>query len=185
MTIVDVMRRIYSDIRSCWNGTFHLNFINYGINENGSTTLFYYDSLNFIKNVDLSVSETKIWTAYKDSDRLDGGFWPIITTETPMEELKEIHRFIWDIVMDKGWKPRTPYLHDCIGCEYCRAYAHKHSKSSCVNICPIAWGFNNTDGLNGTCGDEYYHWCITRNVYDAKIIRDIPFKFELEENKND
>lgn len=68
---------------------------------------------------------------------------PIITKETPLEMVEEIHHRIWDYVIENGHKPHTPYINDCAACAYAGA--------DCKN-CPITWSFNGR--LTGTCYDN-------------------------------
>lgn len=111
--------------------------------------------------------------------------WPTITAETPVEEIQRIHKDIWRYVADYGWKPDTPYIKNCVACEYaCLKRGVDTTKDSaeesrCV-ACPIDWG------ELGRCGEYnslYSLYCYlqaldiklyTRRV--ALVIRDIPFK---------
>lgn len=177
-TITDVMRRIYNET----NGVLDLELVSYQIDNNGSAILTYKDITGCIQNVDLYPSEASIWTRYKNTNGLRNGFWPVITMETSMEELKEIHRFIWDVVIDARYRPQTPYVNNCVGCEYCRVYGYKYATLSCTDKCPIVWTVKD---IYKICGDEFYRWSVTHDSHNAKIVRDIPFKFELEENGDD
>lgn len=48
-----------------------------------------------------------------------------ITEDTPIEELKRIHQAIWDYVIENNRKPCTPYVSNCVACEYARTELEK------------------------------------------------------------
>lgn len=48
-----------------------------------------------------------------------------ITKDTPIEELKRIHQAIWDYVIENNRKPCTPYVSNCVACEYARTELEK------------------------------------------------------------
>lgn len=110
--------------------------------------------------------------------------WPEITKDTPLTEVKRIHQAIWDYVIEHGEKPNTPYMSNCIACEY----AHWILFRNC-DCCPVYWpAIKNGSRFCTGCfsGDGLYSkWCLNKlNVQLAKQIRDLPFKYELEEKKN-
>lgn len=115
--------------------------------------------------------------------------WPEITKDTSLEEVRRIHRVIWQYVVENGYKPDTPYQHNCALCEY--TYIH-HLK--CTN-CPAKWKMDEIPYGAIYCGQEgspYYWWATCcRNMFLkttghefipytktqlAEMIRDIPFK---------
>lgn len=104
--------------------------------------------------------------------------WPEITKETPLEEIKRIHQRIWDYVIEHGEKPKTPYIANCVVCES----RHIQNADFICMKCPIAWP------NNLTCMDYYNLYCLwarqkdrEKSVKLARQIRDLPFKYELEE----
>lgn len=103
-------------------------------------------------------------------------YCPKITKDTPLEEIKRIHRQIWKYVVKIGRKPYTPYCFHCVDCEYVRVT--ENSLLNCYNKCPIAWFSTTEDGL--PCGTEFYQWLDCQTKETAEKIRDIPFKYELE-----
>lgn len=109
-------------------------------------------------------------------------YWPEITKEIPLEEIKRIHQQIWQYVVETGRKPITPYYADCVACEY----DNKMKGGMCRN-CPILWGGQFNDCM--AIGSEYRHWehsiCLDEYKERAKAVRDAKFKFELEENNNE
>ena len=102
--------------------------------------------------------------------------WPKITKYTTLEEVREIHRRIWDYAIEHGEKPETPYKLNCVLCEY--AYMQSQYVIWC-RACPADWG-------EPTCarrGSPYYLWAHAENdpelkSFFAKNIRDVPFKEE-------
>lgn len=96
--------------------------------------------------------------------------WPKITEDTPLEEIKKIHQRIWDYAIEYGHRPETPYMSDCIACEY----DDLHKRGCCS--CPILWpdAHCHSGGLytkwRNTIGDE--------KIELARQIRDLPWKFE-------
>lgn len=109
--------------------------------------------------------------------------WPEITEDTPIEEVKRIHRDIWNYVIEYGIKPITPYKFNCIACEY-----DAHYKGMCES-CPIIWPAD-IDGdeccysLSSDSGlyDRWGHATGEKKTELARQIRDLPWKFECEEN---
>lgn len=101
--------------------------------------------------------------------------WPKITVNTTLDELKEIHKRIWDYVIEYGRKPSTPYFSDCVCCEYdnLQVIEHHHSFSDC-HYCPLGKGFCNSVGL-------YRKWVSVEKSdsieakHLATLIRDAPF----------
>lgn len=113
--------------------------------------------------------------------------WPEITKDTPLTEVKRIHQTIWDYVIEHGEKPDTPYRGDCIGCEYDILY--NKSLDSC-EFCPIYWP-KTIDGAHSCVGeydsglyDRFMNGGDFERLEVAKQIRNLPFKYELEEKKN-
>lgn len=110
--------------------------------------------------------------------------WPEITTETTMEELQEIHKRIWDFVIDHQTKPRTPYKNNCVACEYDDLVMEEINSFKTFyhpcRYCPIAWG------EFGVCTDyeSIYRLCLEFMECDrvaaasrlAILIRDLPFR---------
>ena len=120
--------------------------------------------------------------------------WPKITSETPIEEIQKIHKDIWQYTMEHGCKPYTPYHSDCACCEYVVQHGFvDHNRLMCSK-CPAIWG-TEVDSMTRHCfcrkeESPYEKWLnILPLQYDAMAryaeqVRDIPFKYELEE-KND
>lgn len=101
--------------------------------------------------------------------------WPEITKDTSMEEIKRIHKDIWNYVIEHGKKPRTPYIHNCVACEYVRQGFVIRCES-----CPIIWPdckaclTDRSDGL-------YDRWILSGGRERdelARQIRDLPWRFE-------
>lgn len=113
--------------------------------------------------------------------------WPEITKDTPLTEVKRIHQQIWDYIIERGEEPDTPYHYDCVGCEY--TFLHGKKFGIC-ELCPICWP-KTADG-NYCCVGEYDSGLYDRfmnggdfeRIEIAKQIRDLPFKYELEDSKN-
>lgn len=104
-------------------------------------------------------------------------YWPEITKDTPLEEIKRIHQQIWQYVVENGKKPATPYLFSCSACEYVAEFTDSWELGHC-DICPIAWGERRSK--IEPCGELYYQWSEFPTKETAEQIRDIPFKYELE-----
>ena len=105
--------------------------------------------------------------------------WPIITKDTPLSEIKEIHRRIWDYVIEHGEKPETPYVYDCVLCEYSDIRYDVRGIRSCSE-CPARW-----PGKLARCyvlGTDYSGWCEESDPEKKRLlamkIRDIEFKEE-------
>lgn len=106
--------------------------------------------------------------------------WPKINADTSIEEVKKIHEDIWNYAIEHGEKPETPYASDCAVCEYVIM-----SAKFCRD-CPIIWP-ENSDRFRVCYGVEGLY-----NKWDSKIgqektelarqIRDLPWKFESEED---
>lgn len=114
--------------------------------------------------------------------------WPEITKDTPLTEVKRIHQAIWDYIIEHGEKPDTPYLFNSVACEYDCIF--NKNEPVCVH-CPIFWEKNWDKktahpicrGSNGI----YTKWYMASREEANKLaqqIRDLPFKYELEEKKN-
>lgn len=114
--------------------------------------------------------------------------WPEITKDTPLTEVKRIHQAIWNYVIEHGEKPDTPYHGDCVGCEY--EFLYPRSIDTLCKICPIYWP-KTADGTRsciGDCNSGLYDRFMNGGDFErlevAKQIRDLPFKYELEEKQN-
>lgn len=104
--------------------------------------------------------------------------WPEITKDTPLTEVKRIHQAIWDYVIEHGEKPNAPYISTCVGCEYA---------SGLCPYCPICWPENPNFVKTCIFGGLFTQWRSAsgqEKVDLAHQIRDLPFKYELEEKKN-
>lgn len=104
--------------------------------------------------------------------------WPEITKGTPLTEVKRIHQAIWDYAIEHGEKPKTPYISDCAGCEY---------TSGLCSYCPICWPENSYFEKICILGGLFTQWRETSGQEKVDLvckIRDLPFKYELEEKKN-
>lgn len=64
--------------------------------------------------------------------------WPKITDDTPLEEIKRIHQQIWQYVVENGEKPKTPYIQNCVLCEYGYVLAG-HNTSINVGSAQLTW----------------------------------------------
>lgn len=108
--------------------------------------------------------------------------YPKITEDTPLEEIKAIHQCIWDYVIKHGKKPDTPYFSDCVACEY------NLSGNGLCSSCPIQWPLNKRNERVCVSG-LYIEWMFEQDpikkVELARQIRDLPFKYELEEKDNE
>lgn len=106
--------------------------------------------------------------------------WPKITKDTTIEKAKKIHQKIWNYVIEHGTKSKTPYYADCATCEYCEIYKH-----SC-QACPIIWPKNHrgerTCSGRGGLFIEWFNATGDEKIELASQIRDLPWKFETEEN---
>lgn len=116
--------------------------------------------------------------------------WPEITKDTPLTDVKRIHQAIWDYVIEHGEKPDTPYHGNCVGCEY--EFLYDRSIDTICEICPIYWP-KTADGKRSCIGKHcsgLFDMFLYAIKYDldyrpiAKQIRDLPFKYELEEKQN-
>lgn len=104
--------------------------------------------------------------------------WPEITEDTPIEEVKQIHKKIWSYAIKHGEKPVTQYLNDCAACEYQR---RQHVLGKCIT-CPIDWPKGRTCVYSKSIYNKWLraNMLITRK-YLANIIRNVPWKFEKED----
>lgn len=120
--------------------------------------------------------------------------WPEITKDTPLTEVKRIHQQIWDYVIEHGEKPNTPYYYDCVGCEVAILFPKlfENPDTTCLDnidysFCPICWPENISNKKMCIRGGLYTKWFFTSGQEKANIarqIRDLPFKYELEEKQN-
>lgn len=114
--------------------------------------------------------------------------YPVITKRTVLEELKHVHQEIWNYVIEHGEKPQTIYRNDCVCCEYVMLEnRYKNLTREKCDKCPILWPQNlkkmrYCDGPGGIY--TTWHLCNIPNERQklAKQIRDLPWKFESEEN---
>ncbi len=109
-------------------------------------------------------------------------YYPKITKDTPLEEIKAIHQRIWDYVIKYGHRPSTFYSYNCVVCEYTILMDRMCS------LCPIQWPLNKRN--ERVCLDGLYtEWTREQDpikkVELARQIRDLPFKYELEEKDNE
>lgn len=119
--------------------------------------------------------------------------WPTITKDTPIEKVFEIHRMIWDDVLDRFErtgelrKPNTPYFCDCVFCE-CRSIVSTKCAKCLADWRPMI------DGPLYSCMNSYiynmylYHqdhckrtWLYRQSFRDEivetiKAVRNIPRK---------
>lgn len=119
--------------------------------------------------------------------------WPEITKDTPLTEVKRIHQAIWDYTIEYGEKPNTPYHGNCVGCEYVNLHGRNAlGVDEICEICPICWpktlgGSRSCIGENRSGLFDIFLDAIKCDLdYRpiAKQIRDLPFKYELEEKEN-
>lgn len=111
--------------------------------------------------------------------------WPEITKATTLEEVRKIHRRIWQYMVDHGKKPDFSYVNHCVLCEYASVLLDSfgwHILPECKNICPAIWGLDEY-GCTRYCdspGALYGQWINETNLEKkrelAEQIRDIPFK---------
>lgn len=103
--------------------------------------------------------------------------WPEITEDTPIEEVKRIHKKIWSCVIKYGEKPITPYLNNCAACEYQR----RHYGLNNCKTCPIDWPKGYICAHRKSLYNKWFraNILITRK-YLANVIRNVPWKFEKE-----
>lgn len=104
--------------------------------------------------------------------------WFKIAKDDPIGEVKKIHQKFWDYVIEHGKEPNIP-------CYFMEISPVCHIVSRC-DECPIVWPFNGS----------HMRLCITNNgLYSrwreatgeektelARQIRDLPWKFEQEED---
>lgn len=129
--------------------------------------------------------------------------WPKITKDTPLTEVKRIHQAIWDYVIEHGEKPDEAFAQYTLGCSVCE-YAKLVMSGQQYKAVGVCDDFGNIYTPNNFCLDCPIKWpnnqyCPSRNsIYRrwtnendsfrksniAKQIRDLPFKYELEEKKN-
>ena len=115
--------------------------------------------------------------------------WAKITKDTPLEEIKRIHQTIWDYAIENGRKPDTPYVCNCAACEWhCIHTGNRPGNygidNLCYDGCPIAWDGIPLRFIGEFCGKAFYEWDDNPTPENAKRIRDMPFKYELEVKEN-
>ncbi len=97
--------------------------------------------------------------------------WPKITADTPIEEVQDIHKRIWDYTIQHGAKPVTGYMYECAACEY--VYVKNKDVRNKCEFCPIKW----PDGLKCyQVGSLFWEWGDAGDRKFAKQIRDVKFK---------
>lgn len=118
--------------------------------------------------------------------------WPEITTETTMEKLQEIHKRIWQYVIENGYKPDTPYTASCAACEYAFKVAEMVFPSDSLrhmcDCCPAIW----VGDIETCCYhplspyDRWYNARLFDHKKEQKIyaamVRDVEFKKEERED---
>lgn len=114
--------------------------------------------------------------------------WPKITGDTSIEEVRRIHKMIWDIVVETGEKPCTPYRSDCALCEY--SCGHFNDYVSSCYLCPAIWSESRLEYMGCMNPESPYHkWSrlhkespipTDKEIALAKAIRDIPFWVDKE-----
>lgn len=115
--------------------------------------------------------------------------WPKITKDTPLTEVKRIHQAIWDYAIEHGEKPETPYNSNCAACNYAKMLS-QFGDEYCSR-CPIVWPRIPTSVYINRCfstGGPYSKWRNSTGEEKTELarqIRDLPFKYELEDMKND
>lgn len=111
--------------------------------------------------------------------------WPEINKNTPLEEVRYIHKDIWNFVTKYGYKPITPYRNDCVLCEYAISQLPDGIDSSMrCYYCPADWpdrGRCTSYEDDGLYDKWYESECDTdESINLSKKIRDIPFKDLVE-----
>lgn len=90
--------------------------------------------------------------------------WPEISKDTPIEELKRIHKMIWDCAIEnEGRKPDAPYISRCVACSYSALITTDDNWWRRCNNCPIKWPGRERCSHVGSLYDAY---CNTRRIYD-------------------
>ena len=103
--------------------------------------------------------------------------FPFITKDTTIEELKAIHHDIWDYAIKRGHKPKTPYVQNCVACEYANAicrFLNVGEYNACL-LCPIEW----ESPFCGFMTSLYSRWREAigyEKDHLAKKIRDVEWK---------
>ena len=87
--------------------------------------------------------------------------WPTITPATKIDELKEIHRQIWDYVLTHELsKPMTRYIANCSACEYVFRKENDllpFSAEFCEH-CPIKWPNGMICPLDESLYEQFLHY---------------------------
>lgn len=126
--------------------------------------------------------------------------WTKITKDTPLKEIKRIHKEIWDYMVKNGRKlddAFNKYLFGCSICEYASDFTGNYrmavitddfgnpydAYNFCYN-CPIKWPNNQCcPSLNSLFRKWNEEQDISKKSDLAKQIRDLPWKFEVGEDE--
>lgn len=114
---------------------------------------------------------------------MENCIWPEITAETSMEEIKEIHKRIWDYVIEYREKPDTEYVANCVFCEFHRLAERKYSVVIPFHRCPLCPALIERKEGESCFGGLYLKWAETRSETDAIAIRDIEICTDEEMQK--
>lgn len=108
--------------------------------------------------------------------------WPEIILNTPFEELKAIHKRIWDECIEEyngRHKPKTPYNSNCVACEVAFLRFKKNGPFMC-HYCPMF----DEDSMCIISGSLFERWRYATNRVDkirfAQQIRDYKWREENE-----
>lgn len=127
--------------------------------------------------------------------------WPEITKDTPLTEVMRIHQQIWDYVIEHGEKPDealVQYAFGCSACEYaesvsrqqyeivavCDDFGNIYQTNNFCLSCPIKWPNNQHCPSRDSIFRRWIEEDSFKKSNIAKQIRDLPFKYELEEKEN-
>lgn len=104
--------------------------------------------------------------------------WPTITADTPIEDLRRIHKEIWDYVVANGKKPNTQYVYECVLCEYAYICARQVTPNSdrswqvMCNYCPSNLQCRNAGSLFSKWTGNYdpiIKRFLAKHIRDTKI----------------
>lgn len=109
--------------------------------------------------------------------------WPEITLYTTIEELKEIHRRIWDECIEEyegKLKPETPYTGDSVACEMACLRFKSNGTLMCLN-CPM-FDIDSVCSLDGSLFERWYYAVdpLERKIL-AQQIRDYKWREETDD----
>lgn len=116
-----------------------------------------------------------------------GSKWPVITADTPIEEVQEIHKKIWtDTITDKKKPTDTGYEMSCAACEYAvKCYQKERGENprtvrDICSYCPIEWPNGKKcyeyESLFGRWSKEQYSMEPRKFIELAAQIKNVPFK---------